>query len=90
MRYLRLHLFYIMILYGFAWMTGSGYEAAALPVSEAYVFLKLLTMLIPDSTFRLAFTNGLMSESMLLWFVSMLLWNLLHKKNCLEENDGKY
>lgn len=41
--------------------------------------LKLLTMLMPDSAFRLAFTNGLMSESMLIWFVSMLLWSLIHK-----------
>lgn len=134
--WLCLHLFYIMILYGFAWMNGSGYEAAALPVSEAlfrhlswlvivsealmlppylywfrtlsrgssafpkgmalsnpllfYVLLKLLTMFMPDGAFRLAFTNGLMSESMLLWFGSILLWNLLHKINCLEGNDGKY
>lgn len=134
--WLSLHLFYIMILYGFAWMSGNGYETAALPVSEAlflhlswlvvvsevlmlppyiywlwmlargnsvfpkgmalsnplifYVLLKLLTLLMPDSAFRLAFTNGLMSESMLLWFVSMLLCNLICKNNCLEENDGKY
>ncbi len=32
-----LHLFYIMILYGFGWMCGNGYEAAALPVSEAVI-----------------------------------------------------
>lgn len=134
--WLALHLFYIMILYAFAWMNGSGYEAAALPVSEAlfghlswlvivsevlmlppylywfqtlirgssafpkgmalsnpllfYVLLKLLTMFMPDGAFRLAFTNGLMSESMLLWFGSILLWNLIHKNNCLEENDGRY
>lgn len=49
-----------------------------------------LTMLMADRAFRLAFTNGLMSESMLLWFGSMLLWNLIHKNNFLEENDGKY
>ena len=123
--WLALHLFYIMILYAFAWMSGNGYGAAALPVSEAlfahlswlvpvsevlmlppylywlwtlargaaslprqmalsnplifYVLLKLLTMLLPDGPFRLAFTNGLMSESMLLWFGSMLLWNAVHK-----------
>lgn len=134
--WLALHLFYIMILYAFAWMSGNGYEAAALPVSEAlfghlswlvivsevlmlppylywfwilahgnsvfpkgmalsnpllfYVLLKLLTMFMPDGAFRLAFTNGLMSESMLLWFGSMLLWNLIHKNNYLEENDGKH
>ncbi len=35
--WLALHLFYIMILYGFSWMSANGYEAAALPVSEAMV-----------------------------------------------------
>ena len=121
--WLCLHLFYIMLLYAFAWMSGNGYEAAALPVSEAlfahlswlvtvsevlmlppyiywlwtlargaavfprwmalsnsllfYGLLKLLTMLMPDSAFRLAFTNGLMSESMLLWFGSMLLCGIM-------------
>lgn len=125
--WLCLHLFYIMILYAFAWMNSNGYAAAALPVSEAlfrhlswlvvvsealmlppyiywlwmlargnsvfpkamalsnplifYVLLKLLTLLMPDRAFRLAFTNGLMSESMLIWFGSMLLWNLIHKNN---------
>lgn len=29
--WLALHLFYIMILYGFAWMNGNGFEMAALP-----------------------------------------------------------
>lgn len=117
--WLALHLFYIMILYGFRWMTGNGYEAAALPVSEAvfgqlswivpvsevlmlppyfywayllirgkshlpkwmafsnplvfYGILKALTLLMPDGAFRLAFTNGLMSEGMALWFGSILL-----------------
>ena len=125
--WLCLHLFYIMILYGFAWMNGNGYEAAALPVSEAlfahlswmviasealmlppylywawvvarggssfprgmalsnplvfYVLLKLITMLIPDGAFHLAFTNGLMSESMIIWFGSMLLWSARRKPN---------
>ena len=118
--WLALHLFYIMILYGFAWMSGNGYEAAALPVSEAvighlswivpvsealmlppyfywahlllrrkshfprwmsicnplvfYGILKAITLLMPDDAFRLAFTNGLMSEGMALWFGSMLFW----------------
>lgn len=117
--WLCLHLFYIMILYAFAWMSSNGYEAAALTVSEAllthfawlvpiseifmlppylywgwllfrgrsvfpkwmvlssplvfYSVLKLLTLLMPDVPFRLAFTNGLMSESMALWFGSMLV-----------------
>ena len=121
--WLCLHLFYIMILYGFAWMSGNGYAAAALPVSEAlfahlswlvivsevlmlppylywfyilvrgksifpremalsnplvfYILLKLATMLMPDGAFRLAFTNGLMSESMLIWFAIMVWWSCL-------------
>lgn len=118
--WIALHLFYIMILYGFAWMRENGYEAAALPMSEAifshlswiviasealmlppYVYwaylllrskshfprwmaicnplvfygaLKAVTLFMPDGAFRLAFTNGLMSEGMALWFGSMLLW----------------
>lgn len=124
--WLCLHLFYIMILYSFAWMSNNGYESASLPVSEAlfahfawlvpiseifmlppyfywvwlvlrgksvfprrlalsnplifYGILKLLTMLMPDSPFRLAFTNGLMSESMALWFGGMLIYNALNKR----------
>lgn len=122
--WLCLHLFYIMILYGFAWMSGSGYSPAALsvsetlyshfvwlvPVSEAlmlppylywgwllwkkgtalpqwmalsnplifYAVLKLLTLFMPEGAFRLAFTNGLMSESMALWFGTILVWNGFH------------
>lgn len=118
--WLCLHLFYIMILYVFAWMSGNGGEEQALPIAEAlfshlfwlvpisealmlppylywaylilrkhsvfprwmallnplvfYVILKLITTLMPDSAFRLAFTNGLMSESMAIWFASMLVW----------------
>lgn len=34
-----------------------------------FVILKILTMLMPDAPFRLAFTNGLMSEAMLIWFI---------------------
>jgi len=124
--WLCLHLFYIMILYAFAWMSGNGYEAAALPVSEAlfthlawlvlvsealmlppyfywcwlmlkrksifprwmalsnplvfYGVLKIITLLMPDGAFRLAFTNGLMSESMALWFGTMIIWNILQLK----------
>ena len=34
-----------------------------------YVVLKAITMIMPDTAFRLAFTNGLMSEAMLIWFI---------------------
>lgn len=130
--WLCLHLFYIMILYLFAWLSGNGYQSAALPASEAlfrhlawvvpvselimlppYVYwffllaggksvfpramavsnplvyygvLKLLTALMPEGAFRLAFTNGLMSESMALWFGSLILWNAL--KNREKRNGG--
>ncbi len=40
-----------------------------------FIFLKLLVALMPNSAFRLAFTNGLMSEAMLVWFV-ILYFNL--------------
>lgn len=113
-----LHIFYIMILYLYAWMINNGYEKVALsacealyhhlswivPVSEMvmlpvfiywfymvfarktrlpraaafgnvlifYVILKICSMVMPDSAFRIAFTNGLMSESMLLFFI--VIW----------------
>ena len=38
-----------------------------------YAVLKGISLLLPVSAFRLGFTNGLMSESMILWFGFMLL-----------------
>lgn len=40
--------------------------------------LKLVSLLMPQSAFRLAFTNGLMSESMAIWF--MLIFTGVGKK----------
>ena len=37
-----------------------------------YAVLKGVSLLLPVSAFRLGFTNGLMSESMILWFGGML------------------
>lgn len=117
--WLCLHLFYILILYAFAWMNGNGYETAALPVCEAvfehlswlplvsevimvppflywfylqirektifpkrmaftnilliYAVMYLIKMLLPETPFKLGFTNGLMSESMFIWFGIMLM-----------------
>lgn len=31
---------------------------------------------MPDGAFRLAFSNGLMSQSMAIWFGTMLLWTV--------------
>ena len=35
---------------------------------------KALSLLMPVSAFRLGFTNGLMSESMIVWLGIMLAW----------------
>lgn len=115
-----LHLFYIMILYLYTWMTGYGYADAALPACEAlfdhlswviivsevvmlpvflywfyvvvrgkttlprwmaagnvlvfYCILSAIKTILPDTAFRLGFTNGLMSESMIFFFI--LIWIL--------------
>ncbi|MCM1536869.1 MAG: hypothetical protein NC254_00560 [bacterium] len=122
--WLCLHLFYVMILYVFAWLDGNGCEAAALPAAEAlfsqlswviafseafmllpflywfylqvsgktvfpkwmaftnvliiYGVLLLVKSAMPDTPFRIGFTNGLMSESMILWFGIMLVWVVRH------------
>ena len=38
-----------------------------------FALLKGLSLVMPVSAFRLSFTNGLMSESMILWFAIMLI-----------------
>ena len=119
-----LHLFYIMILYLYNWMTNNGYSEAALPACEAlyshlswvimvsevlmlpvflywfyvvvrgkttlprwmaagnvlvfYVVFVTVKSLLPDTPFRIGFTNGLMSESMIFFF--LLIW-IVGRKN---------
>ena len=46
-----------------------------------FALLKGLTMLMPFSAFRLGFTNGLMSESMIIWFGIMLIREIMTKRN---------
>lgn len=118
--WIALHLFYVMILTLYSWMSTNGYTADALPVCEGlfaelswlvpisealmlpvflywfylqfggktafpkwmaftnvlviFAVLKGLTLLMPASAFRIAFINGLMSESMAIWFAVMLAW----------------
>ena len=67
-------------------MSKNGYAAEALPVCGG-LFAQLSwlipiseALLMPVSAFRIAFTNGLMSESMILWFGFMLIWELKHAK----------
>lgn len=113
-----LHLFYIMILYLYAWMTNHGYGETALAACEAlyhhlswvvvvsevlmlpvfvywfyvvvtqktilpraaafgnvlvfYLIFKIIVSIMPDNAFRIGFMNGLMSESMLLFFI--IIW----------------
>ena len=116
--WLCVHLFVAGALYLFAFLRGSAWAAAAMPVADAfrgqfgwivflsypfmlppyfywawqlgrgksvfpkwmalvnpitfYLVLKGISLLMPVSPFRIAFTNGLMSEAMFLWFASML------------------
>lgn len=120
--WLCVHLFVAGALYLFAWLRGSAWVDAAMPVAEAfrsqfawivflsypfmlppyfywawqlfkgrsvfpkwmtlsnpitfYLVLKGISLLMPVGAFRIAFTNGLMSEAMFLWFLSMLPWGL--------------
>ena len=40
-----------------------------------YGVLWFVKFLLPDTPFRIGFTNGLMSESMFIWFGIMLIWH---------------
>lgn len=46
-----------------------------------YGVLKLISSVLPDEPFRLGFVNGLMSESMFIWFGIMLIWIVANSKN---------
>ena len=39
-----------------------------------FIVLKIVQLLMPVSAFRIGFTNGLMSESMIIWFAIMLFY----------------
>ena len=39
-----------------------------------FALLKGVSLFMPVSAFRMGFTNGLMSESMVIWFGVMLVW----------------
>ena len=45
-----------------------------------FAVLKLVASLMPENAFRLGFTNGLMSESMVIWFAIMLTRELKRNK----------
>ena len=50
-----------------------------------YGILWLAKSAMPDTPFRIGFTNGLMSESMILWFGIMLVWVVRHMKESKAE-----
>ncbi|MBD5506402.1 MAG: hypothetical protein HDR09_22255 [Lachnospiraceae bacterium] len=50
-------------------------------VLVVYVVLRFVKSLLSDTSFRLGFTNGLMSESMFIWFGIMLAWGVIHLRN---------
>ena len=130
--WIALHLFYIMILYAFSWLSAGSYAEAAPPLGEAlfahfswvplvseilmlppflywfylqirqktvfpkkmaftnilviYFLMYGIKSMMPDGPFRIGFTNGLMSESMIIWFGIMLAWNLCRKRDVGHEN----
>lgn len=45
-----------------------------------FAVLKGVSVLMPISAFRLGFSNGLMSESMVLWFGFMLVWEWRYQR----------
>lgn len=45
-----------------------------------FAVLKGVSMLIPEGAFQLSFCNGLMSESMIIWFAIMLVFELKNKR----------
>ncbi len=47
-----------------------------------FAILKTVSMLMPESAFRLGFTNGLMSESMFIWFILIFLGVNSDQKKC--------
>lgn len=65
----------------FYWLFAAATGRSILPKWMAlsnplifYALLKLITLFMPAAAFRLAFVKGLMSESMLIWFISLLVW----------------
>ena len=50
-------------------------------VLVVYAVLWFVKFLLPNTPFRIGFTNGLMSESMIIWFGIMLVWGVIHLRN---------
>ena len=57
--------FYVQITGNTVFKKGMAFTNVLL----IFGILKVISMLMPQSAFRIAFTNGLMSESMIIWFL---------------------
>lgn len=55
-------------------------EMAFTNILVIYFLMYGIKSMMPDCPFRIGFTNGLMSESMIIWFGIMLAWNLCRKR----------
>ena len=67
------------IYWAYLLATGKSVLPRRMAVSNPlilYLVLYLFKSCLPDSPFQIGFTNGLMSESMLIWFGVFMLWNI--------------
>ena len=67
----------VFVYWGFLQLTGKTVFPRWMAWGHVFVIfavLKALSLQMPEGAFRLGFTNGLMSESMAVWFMGMLLW----------------
>lgn len=61
--------FYVQITGNTVFKKGMAFTNVLL----IFGILKVISMLMPQSAFRIAYTNGLMSESMIIWFLFVYL-----------------
>ena len=58
------------------WILALFVVLAAINPLTLYALLSLSKVVLPDSAFRIGFINGLMSESMIIWFTVFMVWHL--------------
>lgn len=54
-----------------------------------YGILLLVKTAMPDGSFRIGFTNGLMSASMIIWFGIMLAWSVRHPQTGVPDSKDR-
>ena len=66
----------VFLYWGYLQITGKTVFPKIMACTNVLIIfgiLKAVTGFMPESAFRLAFTNGLMSESMLIWFLTLMI-----------------